>query len=317
MSTSGSYDFTLNRDAIITLAYQLINVYDLDGTVSATDTTFASKILNGMCKLWVTQGVPLWKRRIAYIFAEKNESKYEVGSASGADHCTNSYVSTTLSAAEASGQTILSITSTTGMTAGDYIGIELDDGTRHWTTIVTVDSSTQVTITTATTDDAASGNTVLTYTSKINRPLRILRGTVINLDSSTLTESSMSPISYDEYFDISIKSTAGDPSQFYYDRLISNAIPHTGSLYVYPRPNNVNRIIAVTYLDSVQDFDSASDNADFPQEWLYPLAFNLACELAYPFGKFTELEQLKAHAAELKQSIQNFDSDTESLNLSV
>lgn len=316
MSTSGSYDFTLNRDAIITLAYQLINVYDLDATPSSTDITFASVLLNGLIKIWETEGVHLWKRRIAYVFPAKNDASYELGSVSGADHCTNSYVSTTISSNEAALQTVISLTSTTGMTVADFIGIELDAGTRQWTTIVSVDSATQVTITTAIATAAAAGNTVLTYTSKINRPLKVLRGTVIDLDNTNLNETTISPISYDAYFNLPIKSTGGSPNNFYYDKLMSNAMPHTGTLYVFPRPNNVNKIISISYLDSIQDFDGSTNNADMPQEWLYPLAYNLACELAIPFGKLQEIQIIQPKADAFKQTLQNFDSDTESLKIS-
>lgn len=313
MATSGSYDFTLNRDAIITLAFQLINVYSLDETVSNNDITFATKILNGITKLWQTEGIKLWKRRIGYVFTAYNDYNYEVGSPSGANHCTNSYISTTISADEALGQTVLSLTSTTGMTASDFIGIELDDSTRQWTTIVSVDSSTQVTVTASLTAAAASGNTVITYTSKLNRPLKILRATI--LDLNTLTETQMMPLSYDDYFNMPLKTTAGTPNNYYYDKLITNAIPHTGTLYLFPRPNNVDKIVSFSYLDSIQDFDSSTDNADFPQEWLYPLAYNLAVELCPIYGKLQELPVLQPKADAFKAMINNFDSDNEDLNI--
>lgn len=313
MATSGSYDFTLNRDAIITLAFQLINVYALDETVSNTDTTFANNILNGIVKLWQTEGTKLWKRRIGYVFTALNDYSYEVGSPSGADHCTNTYVSTTISSDEAASQTVLSLTSTSGMTASDFIGIELDSGTRQWTTIVSVDSSTQVTITTALTGAAASGNTVVTYTSKLNRPLKIIRATV--LDLNTLTETQMQAIGFDAYFNMPLKTTSGSPNNFYYDKLTNNAIPSTGTLYLFPRPNNVDKIISFSYLDSIQDFDSSSNNADFPQEWLYPLAYNLAVELCPIYGKIQELQTLQPKADAFKAMINNFDSDSEDLNI--
>lgn len=315
MATSGSYDFTLNRDAIITLAFQLINVYSLDETVSTTDITFASKILNGMTKLWQTEGIKLWKRKIGCVFTALDDYTYELGSPSGANHCTNSYVNTTISAAEALGQTVLSLTSTTGMTALDFIGIELDDGSRQWTTIVSVDSSTQVTITASLTAAAAAGNTVITYTTKLNRPLKILRGTL--LDLNTNAESALQALSYDDYFNTPLKTTAGSPNNYYYDKLINNAIPGTATLYVFPRPNNVDKVLKFSYLDSIQDFDSATDNADFPQEWLYPLAYNLAVELCPIYGKLQELPVLQSKADAFKSMINNFDSDNEDLNMSV
>ena len=320
MATSGSYDYSLSRDSLILLAYQSINIYDKEATtadMSSADVTIANNILNGLIKTWQTEGIKLWKRRIGYLFPAIGQRKYELGTASGADHCTNTYVATTLSAAEAAAQTVLSLTSTTGMTAADFIGIELDDGTRQWTTIVSVDSATQVTITTALTGAAASGNTVITYTTKLNRPLNVIRGTTLDLKSSSQTEQMMDPISHDTYFNMPTKSLAGVPNNFYYDKLITGATPHTASLYLYPQPNSVSKIITFSYQDSIQDFDSSANNPDFPQEWYYPLAINLGVELGYFLGKFNEIPIIEAHAKELKASCINFDSDNTALKVSI
>lgn len=315
MATSGSYNYNLQRDAIITMAFQLINVYGFDDTVSSNDNAYAVKVLNAMTKMWEVEGVKLWKRRIGYLFTADATHTYYLGSVSGANHCTNTYVKTTISADEAASQTVLSLTSTTGMTAADNIGIELDDGTRQWTTIVSVDSSTQVTITTALTGAAASGNTVVTYTSKINRPLKVIRGTT--LDLNTNTETQMAMISHDQYFNTPVKSTAGTPNNMYYDKILGNSLPYTGTLYVFPEPNDVDKIITFSYLDGIQDFDGATDDMDMPQEWLYPLVYNLACQLAVAYGKFEELQALRPEAQAFKQVLMDADSDDEPLRISV
>jgi hypothetical protein len=83
-------------------------------------------------------------------------------------------VETTLSAAEASGQTVISVTSSTGMTAADVVGIKMDDDTIHWSTIASVDSGVQITIDDATDDTAASGNKVYAYTTTAGRPTKIV-----------------------------------------------------------------------------------------------------------------------------------------------
>src|SRR6185436_1436929 len=89
-----------------------------------------------------------------------------------------SYGRTTISAAEAAGQTVISITSNTDattnpgttvtMTSGDYVGIELDDGTLHWSTISGTPSTT-MTIVDALTSAAASGNYVWWFTARAQR----------------------------------------------------------------------------------------------------------------------------------------------------
>jgi hypothetical protein len=68
-----------------------------------------------------------------------------------------------ISSAEASGQTVISVDDTNGMNANDVVRILMDDATIHKTTIVSVDSATQITIAVATDDTAAVGNYVKAY----------------------------------------------------------------------------------------------------------------------------------------------------------
>lgn len=70
-------------------------------------------------------------------------------------------LSTTLSGAEASGQTTLSMTSITGIASGDIVGIYLDSGATHWTTVNGSPSGGTIVVTDALPSDAASGNRVV------------------------------------------------------------------------------------------------------------------------------------------------------------
>lgn len=283
---------------------QLVNIININQTARGADQEYAVDIFQSMIKLWQAEGIQLWNRRQATLFTAYQDEQYSISNTG--DHCTNSYVDTTLSAVEAAGQTVLSITSTTGMTAADNIGIELDDGSRQWTTIVSVDSTTQVTVTDALTGAAASGNTVVTYTNKISdRPLRILDARSVNLEDNK-TSVPMEMIGYDQYFNISVKTTDGRPLNFFYDKLLD-----AGVLYLYPRPNNVNEIVEFTYHESLEDVDSATDNVDFPTEWTLPLIYGLGAELCVAFGKFEELKIIKPLADQYKQIVREFDNDEE------
>jgi hypothetical protein len=55
----------------------------------------------------------------------------------------------------------MAVTSGTGTADGDIIGILLDDGTYHWTTIASGGGTTTLVLTDGITDDAASGNAVI------------------------------------------------------------------------------------------------------------------------------------------------------------
>lgn len=154
MARSGTHSFSLDRDTIIKRAMQLVNIININQTARGSDQEYAVDIFQSMIKLWQAEGIQLWNRRQAVLFPAYQDEQYSI-SLTG-DHCTNSYINTTLSADEAAAQTVLSVTSSTGMTAADRIGIELDDGTRQWTTIVSVDSSIQITVTAALTGAAAN-----------------------------------------------------------------------------------------------------------------------------------------------------------------
>lgn len=91
-------------------------------------------------------------------------------------HQTYNVVSTTLSGAEASGQTVLSVTSTTGMssTSGrNAVRILLDNGRWHQTTISSIGAGT-ITVASGLPSNAASGNTVVAtgvYTFTLPAPV--------------------------------------------------------------------------------------------------------------------------------------------------
>lgn len=304
MARSGSYNFALDRDTIVKRAMQLINLINIGQTARGADQEYAIDIFQSMIKLWQAEGIQLWNRKQATLFTAYQDEQYSI-SLTG-DHCANSYVDTTLSADEASSQTVLSVTSSTGMTAGDYVGIELTSGTRQWTTIVSVDSATQITITAALTGAAASGNTVIAYTSKIaDRPLRILDARTVDLDNNN-TSINIEMIGYDQYFNIPVKTTDGRPVNGYYDKMLD-----AGVLYLFPRPDNVNVLVEFTYHEAIEDVDSATNSVDFPTEWTLPLIYGLGAELCIPFGKFEEFKILKPLADEYKKIVREFDNDEE------
>ncbi len=309
MTTSGTYTFNLTKTQIITRAFNILNIYDLKATVEADDYSFASDILNSMLKMWETEGIKLWKRRQATLFPVLNQNNYQLGSVSGADRCTNTYYSTTLTTTVSSGTTIV-VNSATNLITGMYIGIELDNGSRQWTTITNI-ASTTLTLNDAITSSATSGNTIVAYSALINRPLKLLRATTYDLNTSTDTMVQL--LSYDDYFNLPLKTTSGRPVNAYYDRLINNTLPYTGTLYLFNQPSDVDIIFKFTYLDALQDMLNSTDTLDMPQEWLYPIIINLAAELCIPYGKLTELQAIQGKADTYKLALENFDSDDSSL----
>lgn len=61
MALSASYDFTMDRDSIITRALQIIGATASGQTPSADEISDASDMLNLMLKAWQADGLQLWK----------------------------------------------------------------------------------------------------------------------------------------------------------------------------------------------------------------------------------------------------------------
>lgn len=276
MATSNSTNFNQTRNEIISDALQLLGVIGANDTAAANDITFCSNLLNKMVKSWEAQGVHLWTASEAIIALRDGVNKYTLVNSASGDKAGDSAIDTTLTADASSGATTLTLDDTTGMTAADNIGIALDDNTRHWTTIVSVDSSTQVTITSGLASAASSGNTVITYTTKLDRPLNIV---AVRYKNSSGVERELRKMGRVEFMRMPNKSNTGTVNSYYYSPQRDN-----GLLYVYLTPSDANDYLTVSYLRSIQDFDASSDNPDFPQEWLDPITHNLAVRAAPAYG---------------------------------
>lgn len=302
-----TYTFNLNKQQLLTRILQLLTVIDYDAAPTPEELSYASDMLNMYIKWKEATGMTLWKRRLGYLFPAYHTASYDLGSAGW--HCTNSYVATTLSSAASSGTSTISLTAYSGMSASDYIGIELDDGTRQWTTISGTPGST-TTLATTLTGAASSGNTVITYTSKLNRPLRILRGTLLDLKNNS-TEVPISKISYDQYFNQPNKNIYSDPCNMYYDKILQGSAPYTGKLYLFPSPSRVSKIVTFSYHDSLADLINSTDSPDFPQEWLLPLMFMCAVLLAPAYGKDEKLQTLAPQAQQYMDAISEGQSNSD------
>ena len=301
MSSSGSYNFVVTRDNLITDALLYIGAIAESETPTAAAITESARLLNMIIKLRAADGMPLWALKRATILPET-----DVSSINTTGHIVSSYVNTTISADEASAQTVLSVTDSTGMAASDQVGIEMDDGTMHWTTIVTVDSSTQITITTAIDDEASSGNQVYAYTAtddRIARPLRVIEGNILNV-----VDDSSWPVEMENrrgYFSLGNRTSEGTPNRIYYDATLGDATASPdssttwyGTFYIFPRFQSGDEVIEFTYHRPFQDFDAAGDHPDFPQEFYLPIMLELAALSGAKYG--IPIDERKALHAEAK-----------------
>ncbi len=297
MATSNSVNFTVTRNDLITEALELCQVLASGETPTGEDTTTCSRSLNLLTKAWMADGLHIFQKQEVTLFHVVGAASYTLGTA----HASASHVETTLSADEAAGQTVLSITSTAGMTAADAIGIELDDATRQWTTIATVDSATQVTVDAALTGAAASGNTVYTYTTLMDIPKRVISARRRSKDGY---EAPVYVYAREDYMELANKTHQGKVVQVFYDK------NGDGTLYVWPTADLVSDMLNMTVERPLDDFDAAADNPDFPAEWFLALSYGLAALIATKYGvAVQERAYLKAEAEEHKARVMAWDAE--------
>lgn len=176
--------------------------------------------------------------------------------------------------------------------SGDFIGIELTDGTREWTNILSVDSSTQVTIDTALTGAAASGNTVFTYTTKLDRPERVLGARAVR--TSSTDEISAEIMNYTEYMEQSDKATTGLVNNIMYSPQLTS-----GELYVYPTSDNVKQYLKITWVRPIDVVEASADSVDIPAEWAMALTYMLASALLPAFKTDPEKQAILDQQADI------------------
>lgn len=306
MATSGVVTFNITRDQIITDALRLCQAHGAGQTMSAETVSDATRRLNVMIKAWQGQGLHLWRKTEATIFLTADQQSYTLSSTG--DRATNNYLETRLNGDHLAAVTTIEVDSTTGMTASDYIGIELTDGTMQWTTISTIVDSNTLTIPGPGLTGAASDDGVVyTFTTKMNRPLRIL-------DARRVVEGNETPISMvsrKEYFDLPEKDSTGSAVLAFYDPQLT-----TGKFYIWPTSDNPVDLIKITYERPIEDFVTTANNPDFPIEWAEALTYGLAVRLYPEYGNDAQrFQQLKAEANEYLMSIISFDSEQESIFL--
>lgn len=299
MAVSGSINFTQTGAEVVQDALVLLGVAHPEEVISSSTQNYALDVLNKMIKAWVGQGTNLWALDQGALLFDNDVVKYTFHDKAGtggkvaAGIKADSLVQTTFSADEASSQTILSVTSSTGMSASDKVIIELDSGNRHESTIASVDSSTQITIADALPSLASSGNYIYAYTlttDEIKYPERILN---VRLYTENNDEVVMRQLSRQEYMSLSDKDTEGSPYTWYFDKQLVNPV-----LFVYTEPDNLRESLRFDYVKTLDDIDATTNNLKFPDEWLEAITYNLALRLALSFGKESKLPVIAPLAAE-------------------
>jgi hypothetical protein len=323
MALPGSYDYTASASTIIDTALKIIGVLPEGVSASSTQQTDVLVYLNMMIKSWMADDLQMWVAQRGTLFPALNQKTFQLGSASGNDRAVSTYFKTTLTVAAVATDLTITVSSATNISNGDAIGIILDTGDIHWTSVNGAPVGSVVTITDAMPSGAATSNIVFSYapTALIQRPQKLLElwrhvddGTA---DGTTGTDIPIRLISREEYDERPYKAAQGLAVEAFYNPLNDGGPgASNGELQIWPEFNDLTTLMQFRYVRPLQNVDGVANDVDFPQEWYLALTWNLAYLLSAPYGvPLQDRYILRKDAEAYKQQVLNYSMEDTSVFL--
>lgn len=313
LKTAGDLIRQALRDASITgIALQ----------VDETDFELARVALNDILSWLQTKQIHLWSETEAFLPLNPNQKRYSLPG----DHCFTDYVCTKTTAAntgpavfDLGGEILLELDggallvfedgrirvgTVTGMNVGDFVGIELPNGTRWWDTITQIDVSELWFQTANELPSFINENaSVYTYTTKIDQPVRILDARyAFNCEQDDIPTIQLAR---KDYFDQPTKGSGGGTNSWYYDRQLS-----VGYLHVWPVANRSTEVLRFTFIKPQYIPEDQAEQILVPPEWYLPLKNKLAAELGVTYAiDQNKLAILEAKAANYIEDAMGTDDE--------
>lgn len=106
-------------------------------------------------------------------------------------------------------------------------------------------------------------------------------------NNSTNNDTPMMLITRQEYDIYNNKFTTGTPNLLYYDPPGPNIVESAGTIYLLVQPDSnfaSNNKVYMTVQYPLQDFDTGTDNPDFPSYYFEALVWALASDLCAEYG---------------------------------
>lgn len=310
MATSGEVSFTMTATEIITSALTKLRMIAPGDTPEPEDFDNAKKNLNAILRAMMATSLHSYLETSGTLFLTANQSTYIIGG-SGPSRTGRDVVTTQLSADEAVGQTVLSIDSNSGINDADVIGIQLDDDTIQWTTVVS-STATTVTITDALTDDASEDNYIFAYTKTVDKPTKIFNARIRIADDSTVPMTDISNDEYDYYADVKSGSTP-------YNFTIENQRDFV-RMKVTPPPNSELMMVQFKYQRVIETVILGTEEIDIPPEYnlgvIYLLIFYIADDLGKTdaLGDPNDSKSLAGKAAGAQAQLLAADTDRDGVS---
>jgi len=313
-TTSGTYSYNQQVVTIVTGSLRLCGAIQENETPDASMLRDCMDALNALIKGWSVAQIHVWCEAECILFLQPLQNQYKLGTGSIDNACLfQDLTQTTLTATATMGATVLSVASSTGMLVGDNFGVQLDLGVIYWTTLTAV-STGSVTLAYGVPSQATSGAICFDYTTKLVRPLRVPEGR--RYLYSTQIETPLIALSRFDYDYLPNKYNTGTVTQFFYDPQQGRGAYSTpiGLMNVWPTPSDDTAGVRFVAQHAIQDVTSLTNDVDFPVEWLAPLRWNLAVEIAPEFDvPGDRFDRLKAKADEWFLRVSAWDREPESV----
>jgi hypothetical protein len=295
MPSSGTVSFSVNRDDICKHAMYDCGALGIGETMSDDDLQLCAFRLNLLVKqlmgtIDLAPGLKVWSRKDGFLFLSNSTGTYSLGP-SGSGWAT-SFTQTTLASSQSSGASTISVASASSISNGDNIGVSLSDGSIQWTTVNGVPVGTTVTLTAVLTASATSGAGVYNYATSLQarRPLQIITAVLRDSNSNDVPLWFYNLQDYETLPSKANPQNTGDPTTLYYQAVLTNGILRTD----VAAAADTTKYIHMVYLSPIEDFNSATDTPDYPQEWYRPLVKSLAVEIAPAFSLPVTPDMLQA-----------------------
>lgn len=316
MAIATTYNFATSRDELIKAALRKIAVLGEGQTPTTQQYTDGAEVLNMMVKAWQAEGMPLWARRYVYLLPITTTNQYLIGpTASTTYHAVTSFSTNTVGTTITSGTSLVLGTSV-ATTSGDYIGIAMDDNSMFWTTTTTTGTGTNKTLATAVPSTATAANYIYIHTATAftQKPLKLYSAWRADMASN----SRQTPIEIIPFQNINslLSSDVGSVvTQISY--LPSQGSPlssGTSTATIWPRFSGGRYYLLLDCQYPFADFDSSTDEPDFPQEFFEALVYGLAIRLAPEYGYPLEDRMvLKGEADKIKSNAFDFNQEMASV----
>ena len=291
MATSGTYTFTVTRDDIVRESMLNIGLLYETEAPSAQEVTDITRKINMIVKQWQAKadfapGLKVWTRIHADLFLSSTTGAYFAGTGATGWATGGSVQFITLTATANANATALTVSSISGISSGDNIGICLDSGALFWTTVNGAPSGSTINITTGITSKATNGANVFSYpvASSPVRPERIETAVLRDINNNDIPMNFMTLQDRELLPTKASSNYIADPQALYYEYQLNTN--NQGKIYLdVGACADTTKHIHLVYQSPVMDLTNPTDNFQYPQGWYMALAWETSKQIAPMFNK--------------------------------